>query len=121
MDYVTHMLGLQGWERVHKLDNYFCGEEDLVPDVSDAPPSSVGTELAITCDCATQTPREWLLLEPAQERKEGRELLSVITGKVGLVRIVMSGAELNAATIRGDYAAVSKLLKSGVSSPTLRT
>ena len=63
----------------------------------------------------SQTPREWLLLEPAQEREEGRELLSVITGKVGLVRIVMSGAELNAATIRGDYAAVSKLLKSGVS------
>ena len=31
MDYVTHVLGLQGWERAHKLDNYFCGEEDLVP------------------------------------------------------------------------------------------
>ena len=31
MDYVTHVLGLQGWERAHKLDNYFwfCGEEDL--------------------------------------------------------------------------------------------
>ena len=54
MDYVTHMLGLQGWERVHKRDNSFCGEEDLVQDVSDGPPSSVGTELAITCDCATQ-------------------------------------------------------------------
>ena len=32
MDYVTHVLGLQGWERAHELDDYFCGEEDFVPD-----------------------------------------------------------------------------------------
>ena len=70
MDYVTHMLGLQGWERVHKLDNYFCGEEDLVPDVSDDPPTSFRTKATLVRDLATQTPKEWLFLEPAQERKE---------------------------------------------------
>ena len=60
MDYVTHVLCLQGWQRAWCVEDYFAGWEcDLYPECSDSP---TGDEVntVITADQACQTPKSWL-------------------------------------------------------------
>ena len=66
MDYVTHVLGLQGWERVENVNEYMLGIDFNTND-NRTDSRFVGRpsepEL-VSCGC--QTPAEWLLCESAQ-------------------------------------------------------
>ena len=61
-DYISWVLGLQGWERAHCEDNYFAGEEDTIDNaVSD---ETIDGSLTVeVCrqrkETACQTPPEW--------------------------------------------------------------
>ena len=72
-DYISWVLGLQGWERAHCEDNYFAGEEDTIDNaVSDETiDGSKSVEVSVlTKDTACQTPPEWGKSEAAQEADE---------------------------------------------------
>ena len=70
MDYVTHVLCLQGWQRAWCVEDYFAGWEcDLDPEVSlNVPGDEVNT--VITADQACQTPKTWLDFPQAQPPKK---------------------------------------------------
>ena len=72
-DYISWVLGLQGWERAHCEDNYFAGEEDTIDNaVSDE--TTVRLLTRVVCrqrrETACQTPPEWGKSEAAQEADE---------------------------------------------------
>ena len=72
-DYVSEVLGLQGWERALNEDSYFAGEED-VAETGQLPDSDHTEEVSKTvcfCETGCQTPSEWLTAGPAQEANEG--------------------------------------------------
>ena len=71
-DYVSWVLGLQGWERAINEDSYMAGEEDV----------SIGMELPFhtekvantvyLSETGCQTPASWADCRPAQKEKESR-------------------------------------------------
>ena len=69
-DYVSWVLGLQGWERAWDEDSYMAGEEDVLYMDEDAAEPSPTANSRSTCDIGCQTPNDWLKSEPAQERKQ---------------------------------------------------
>ena len=66
-DYVSYVLGLQGWERAQNEDSYMANEEDVlyVDWVSTSP--SLDANIGRTAEIETQTPAEWAELRPAQQ------------------------------------------------------
>ena len=74
MDYVSHVLSLQGWERAYDEEAYFGGwETDDIDDEKVSThtrqvfrPDSRRKQMSKGC----QTPKEWLTLSPPEEVKE---------------------------------------------------
>ena len=66
-DYVSWVLGLQGWERAWRKDSYFAGEEGTLGSSvePDTPEKGFLGPSTVTVGC--QTPAEWADLEPAQQ------------------------------------------------------
>ena len=69
-DYVSWVLGLQGWERAINEDSYMAGEED-VPDGEQVPCHTEKVSKSVFfCETGCQTPSEWLPARPAQQGKD---------------------------------------------------
>jgi hypothetical protein len=75
MDYVTHILTLQGWERARCLEDYFAGWEEDEEDEEN--------EMSGDVNCGDdycpqkenkgcQTPRSWLDAPKPKEAEQGR-------------------------------------------------
>ena len=69
-DYVSYVLGLQGWERAWNEDSYMAGEErnQYLSDDATTPDMDANASLVVSIGC--QTPSEWQESEPAPEAKE---------------------------------------------------
>ena len=74
MDYVSHVLSLQGWERAYDEEAYFGGwETDETDDVKVSPHTRTSVsyrQSPQTSAKGCQTPKEWLTLSPPEEVKE---------------------------------------------------
>ena len=70
MDYVTHVISKQGWERVKCVNDYMMGIADTEEDISPNPATNPDCNLVITCDTGCQTPKEWLTSPIVKEHKE---------------------------------------------------
>ena len=66
-DYVSWVLGLQGWQRAWKEDAYFAGEEDTLGSSTepDTPEKEPLRNYTVTVGC--QTPSQWADSGPAQK------------------------------------------------------
>ena len=70
MNYVTHVISKQGWERVKCVNDYMMGIADTEEDISPNPAPNPDCNLVITCDTGCQTPKEWLTSPIVKEHKE---------------------------------------------------
>ena len=69
-DYVSWVLGLQGWERAWREDSYFAGEEDVLGSSQREITPEKGFLGTSTVTVGCQTPPEWLDCGPAQQGNE---------------------------------------------------
>ena len=69
-DYVSWVLGLQGWERARREDAYFAGEEDVLGNSQRETTPEEGTVGSSSVTVGCQTPAEWAELEHAQKGNE---------------------------------------------------
>ena len=69
-DYVSWVLGLQGWERALNEDAYMAGEEDVSVEVEVPYHTEKVSNTVYFCETGCQTPSEWLTSGSAHEAKE---------------------------------------------------
>ena len=69
-DYVSWVLGLQGWQRALNKDSYFAGEEDTLGSSTEpyTPEKGETNTSSVTVGC--QTPSEWADSGPAQKAED---------------------------------------------------
>ena len=83
-DYVSWVLGLQGWERALREDSYFAGEEDTLGSSTEpyTPEKEPLRNYTVTVGC--QTPSEWQESGPAQEASKRERRVAERSNGTGL-------------------------------------
>ena len=71
-DYVSWVLGLQGWERAICEDSYMAGEEDVTERTQVPYHTEKESNSVFFCETGCQTPCEWLKSGPAQQRVQDK-------------------------------------------------
>ena len=69
-DYVSWVLGLQGWQRALNEDAYMAGEEDVLGREQVPNHTKKVSNTVYFCETGCQTPAEWLGQVPAQQGNE---------------------------------------------------
>ena len=70
MDYVSYVLGLQGWQRCICINDYMAGWESSTNDGAARQYAKSPQIASRTDEIACQTPREWSILEEPEKAEE---------------------------------------------------